>query len=233
MGSICSTLRDYGHNVSDYRSFFLTAELDTYIQAHAPEVDHVQKSLIKATQAFGNWARMQIAPDQAAFLATLVAATRPQFAIEVGTFTGFSSLSIARALPEGGKLLCCDTSEEWTQVAQQHWRLANVSDRIELVIGPAIDTLRNLPDHQSVDFAFLDADKSNYFAYYEELVPRLSAHGVIVIDNVLWSGRVLDSSTKDCDTTALREINEYILSDDRVTSVLLSIGDGVNLVRLA
>ena len=216
-----------------HRSFFLDEPLDDYVQAHSPAVDDVQRSLIEATAAFGPWARMQVAPDQAAFLATLVAAVRPSFAVEVGTFTGFSSLAIARALPEGGRLLCCDVSAEWTDVAREHWAMAGIDDRIDLVIAPALETLQALPADQHIDFAFLDADKTGYLAYYEELVPRLSPHGLIAVDNVLWSGRVLDAGADDADTVALRAFNDHVMADDRVTSVLLSVGDGVNLIRRA
>ena len=163
----------------------------------------------------------------------LVAAVRPSFAVEVGTFTGFSSLAIARALPAGGRLLCCDVSTEWTDIARRHWAMAGVDDRIDLVVAPALETLRALPAEQHVDFAFLDADKTGYLAYYEELVPRLSPHALIAVDNVLWSGRVLDAGADDADTVALRAFNDHVIADDRVTSVLLSVGDGVNLIRLA
>jgi|TARA_B110001454_G_scaffold214030_1_gene233209 caffeoyl-CoA O-methyltransferase len=219
--------------VTGHRSFFLDKALDGYVQAHSPAVDDVQQSLIGATAALGPLARMQVAPDQAAFLAVLVAAVRPSFAVEVGTFTGFSSLAIARALPAGGRLLCCDVSTEWTDIARRHWAMAGVDDRIDLVVAPALETLRALPTDQHVDFAFLDADKTGYLAYYEELVPRLSPHALIAVDNVLWSGRVLDAGANDADTVALRAFNDHVIADDRVTSVLLSVGDGVNLIRLA
>lgn len=219
--------------MTGHRSFFLDEALDGYVQAHSPPVDDVQQSLIGATAALGPLARMQIAPDQAAFLAVLVAAVRPSFAVEVGTFTGFSSLAIARALPAVGRLLCCDVSTEWTDIARRHWAMAGVDDRIDLVVAPALETLRALPAEQHVDFAFLDADKTGYLAYYEELVPRLSPHALIAVDNVLWSGRVLDAGAEDADTVALRAFNDHVIADDRVTSVLLSVGDGVNLIRLA
>ncbi|MBC8364349.1 MAG: class I SAM-dependent methyltransferase [Actinobacteria bacterium] len=219
--------------MAGHRSFFLDEDLDAYVQAHSPPVDDVQRSLIEETDSLGPVARMQVAPDQAAFLALLVAAVRPKFAVEVGTFTGFSSLAIARALPEGGRLLCCDISTEWTDIARRHWSMAGVDDRIDLVIAPAIETLQALPDARHVDFAFLDADKAGYLAYYEELVPRMSPHGIIAVDNVLWSGRVLDAGTEDTDTVALQEFNDHVMADDRVTSVLLSVGDGVNLIRPA
>ena len=219
--------------MTGHRSFFLDEALDGYVQAHSPAVDDVQQSLIGATAALGPLARMQVAPDQAAFLAVLVAAVRPSFAVEVGTFTGFSSLAIARALPADGRRLCCDISTEWTDIARRHWAMAGVDDRIDLVVAPALETLRALPAEQHVDFAFLDADKTGYLAYYEELVPRLSPHALIAVDNVLWSGRVLDAGADDADTVALRAFNDHVIADDRVTSVLLSVGDGVNLIRLA
>jgi caffeoyl-CoA O-methyltransferase len=191
----------------------------------------VDASLSAATRELGGVARMQVARDQGAFLSMLVSAVRPRLAVEVGTFTGASSLAIARALPDGGRLLCCDVSEEWTAIARRHWEAGGVSDRIDLVIAPAIQTLRALADDTQVDFAFIDADKTGYLAYYEELVPRLSDHGLLVVDNVLWSGRVMDTSILDDDTVALREFNARVVADDRVEVVMLSIGDGVSVVR--
>ena len=157
-------------------------------------------------------------------------AVRPLFAVEVGTFTGYSSLAIARALPEGGRLLCCDVSEEWTTVARRHWEAAGVADRIDLVIGPAADTLAGLPAELRVDFAFIDADKGGYLDYYEALVPRLSPHGLIAVDNVLWSGRVVDPDAEDADTVAIRAFNDHVAADPRVEAVMLSVGDGVTLI---
>ena len=177
---------------------------------------------------------MQVADDQAALLSALVSAIRPTLAVEIGTFTGSSSLAIARALPvhpSAGRLLCCDVSDEWTAIARRHWEAAGVDDRIDLVIAPAIDTLRALPTDTVVDFAFIDADKTGYLAYYEQLVPRLSTHGLLAIDNVLWGGKVLDPSVDDADTVALRELNAWIVADNRVEVVMLSVGDGLTLVR--
>mgnify|MGYP001157015613 FL=1 len=217
--------------MADHRSFFLDEALQDYVLDHTTAADDVQDSLAAATRELGPWARMQVARDQAAFLSMLVAAVRPRLAVEVGTFTGASSLAIARALPDGGRLLCCDVSEEWTDIARRHWEAAGLADRIDLVIAPAIQTLRALPEDTVVDFAFIDADKTGYLAYYEDLVPRLSAHGLLVVDNVLWSGRVLDPSADDDDTVALRAFNARVVGDDRVEVVMLSVGDGVTLVR--
>ena len=196
--------------MADYRSFFLDELLHDYVMAHTTPADPVRRSLTEATAALGPWARMQVADDQAALLSALVSAIRPRLAVEIGTFTGSSSLAIARALPvrpSAGRLLCCDVSDEWTAIARRHWEAAGVDDRIDLVIAPAIDTLRALPADTVVDFAFIDADKTGYLAYYEQLVPRLSTHGLLAIDNVLWGGKVLDSSVDDADTVALRELN--------------------------
>jgi caffeoyl-CoA O-methyltransferase len=217
--------------VTDHRSFFLGEALHDYVLAHTTAGDAVDGSLSDATRELGDAARMQVARDQGMFLSMLVSAVRPRLAVEVGTFTGASALAIARALPDGGRLLCCDVSEEWTAIARRHWEAAGVSDRIDLLIAPAIQTLRALPDDTPVDFAFIDADKTGYLAYYEELVPRLSDHGLLVVDNVLWSGRVMDPSVLDDDTVALREFNSRVVADDRVDVVMLSVGDGVSVVR--
>jgi len=217
--------------MSLHRSFFLAEDLHDYVLAHTTPADEVRRSLTEATAALGPWARMQVADDQAALLSTLVAAVRPTLAVEVGTFTGSSSLAIARALPPGGRLLCCDVSDEWTAIARRHWEAAGVDDRIDLVIAPALDTLRSLDDDAVVDFAFVDADKTGYLDYYEELVPRLSPHGILAIDNVLWSGKVLDRAADDDDTEALRVLNDRIVADERVEVVMLSVGDGLTLVR--
>ncbi|MEC8999751.1 MAG: class I SAM-dependent methyltransferase [Actinomycetota bacterium] len=219
--------------MSAHRSFFLDEDLHDYVLDHTTPADEVRRSLTEATAALGSLARMQVADDQAALLSTLVSAVRPTLAVEVGTFTGSSSLAIARALPPGGRLLCCDVSDEWTAIARRHWEAAGVADRIDLVIAPALDTLRGLPEDASVDFAFVDADKTGYLAYYEELVPRLSPHGILAIDNVLWSGKVLDPAVNDDDTEALRELNDRIVADARVEVVLLSVGDGLTLVHRA
>ena len=217
--------------MADHRSFFLGEALHDYVLANTTAGDSVDESLSEATRELGGVARMQVARDQGRFLSMLVSAVRPRLAVEVGTFTGASSLAIARALPDGGRLLCCDISEEWTAIARRHWEAGGVSDRIDLLIAPAIQTLRALPDDTPVDFAFIDADKTGYLAYYEELVPRLSDHGLLVVDNVLWSGRVMDPSVLDDDTVALREFNSRVVADDRVDVVMLSVGDGVSVVR--
>jgi caffeoyl-CoA O-methyltransferase len=156
-----------------------------------------------------------------------------RFAVEVGTFTGYSSLAIARGLAPGGRLLCCDVSEEWTALARAHWAMAGVDDRIELRIAPAIETLRSLPAEPVIDLAFIDADNANYAAYYEELLARLSPNGVILVDNVLWSGKVIDAAVTDRDTVAIRAFNELVAADARVECVMLPISDGLTMIRKA
>jgi caffeoyl-CoA O-methyltransferase len=152
-------------------------------------------------------------------------------AVEVGTFTGTSALAVAQALAPGGRLLCCDVSETWTAIARRHWQAAGVADRIDLRIAPALETLQALPQDAAVDFAFVDADKGGYVSYYEELVPRLRAGGVLVADNVLWSGRVVDAEATDDDTEAIRAFNDHVSADDRVDRVMLAVGDGITICR--
>lgn len=209
----------------------------------------VQRELVAETKALGGISAMQIGQLQGAFMSVLTAALAPSFAVEIGTFTGYSALAVAQHLPPGGRLLCCDVSSEWTSIAQRYWRRAGVDDRIELRLGPALDTLRALPAEPSVDLAFIDADKTNYVGYYEELVPRLSDRAVILVDNVLWSGRVLDgagpgtttgnaagagnAAGPDADTVALREFSDHVRADRRVDAVLLPIGDGLTMITPA
>lgn len=204
-----------------------------YAAAHSEPPDPVLDSLIRATaEKAGGAALMQIGPDQGAFMHVLVTTLRPAFAVEVGTFTGYSSLCIARGLAPGGRLLCCDISEEWTAIGREHWEMAGVADRIDLRIAPAIDTLRTLPDEPRIDFAFIDADKPAYRDYYEEILRRLSPNGVILFDNTLWSGNVLaESGADDENTVALRALNDLLVADERVVVAQLTIGDGVTMVR--
>jgi caffeoyl-CoA O-methyltransferase len=200
--------------------------------AHSTRPDDVQRSLIKETAELGPISGMQIAPDQGVLLGVLVRLCRAQFIVEVGTFTGYSSLAMAKALPEGGRILCCDVSEEWTAIARRHWERAGVADRIELRIAPAIETLKSLPNGPVVDMAFIDADKGGYQSYYDELIVRMKAGGLICIDNTLWSGRVAASDTDvDADTAALKAFNDNLVDDDRVDVVLLTVGDGLTIAQ--
>ena len=217
--------------MSEPKSVLVTPELHEYAVAHGTPPDDVQRSLIETTAALGRISGMQISPDQGAFMTILTKIVGVRFAVEVGTFTGYSSICIARGLAEGGRLLCCDVSEEWTAIAREHWDRAGVADRIDLRIGPAIDTLRGLPDDQTIDLAFIDADKPGYVDYYEEVVPRLRAGGVVLLDNVLWSGRVVDSSDTDENLVAIRAVNDRVAGDDRVEAVVLPIADGLTIAR--
>jgi caffeoyl-CoA O-methyltransferase len=151
--------------------------------------------------------------------------------LEVGTFTGYSALALARGMGPEGHLLCCDVSEEWTAIAREYWQKAGVSERIELRIGPALETLRELPVSGQFDIAFLDADKVTYPEYYEEIIPRLRTGGLLVVDNTLQGGRVLDPEATDDSTMAVRKVNERIARDDRVRTVMLPLGDGITLAE--
>ncbi len=213
------------------RSIGLSDALQAYVDGHSSAPDEIQQRLIDDTAALGGAAGMQISPEQGTFLTMLVSILQPSFAVEVGTFTGYSSLAIARALPDDGRLLCCDVSEEWTAMARRAWAAAGVDDRIDLRIAPAIDTLRALPEDTIVDFAFIDADKSGYVSYYDELLARLAPDGMIAVDNTLWSGAVVDETDTSTDTAAIRSFNAHVAADDRTIQVITPIGDGLTLIR--
>ncbi|MCW5893897.1 MAG: class I SAM-dependent methyltransferase [bacterium] len=209
----------------------LTPELYGYLVAHNPAPDPVLADLAAETAALGPVSMMQIAVEQGAFLTLLARLLGARFVVEVGTFTGYSAISLARGLAPGGRLLCCDVSEEWTAVARRSWERAGLEDRIELRLGPALETLRALPVSPAIDLAFVDADKPSYRAYYEELLARLRPNGLIVFDNVLWSGSVADAANTDESTVALRALNDALAEDRRVDAVMLPIADGLFLVR--
>ncbi len=209
----------------------LTDPLYEYVVAHGHNADPVLAELAHATAALGPIARMQIAPEQGTFLSLLVRAIGARQAIEIGTFTGYSALCIARGLPDDGRLLCCDLSEEWTAIARKYWAKAGVDSRIDLRIGRAADTLRALPAEPRIDFAFIDADKVSYRDYYEALLPRLRPNALVAFDNVLWGGQVVDATSPSEDTRALRELNDHIARDDRVEAVMLAIADGLTIAR--
>jgi len=213
------------------KSFFLTKQVHDYLVAHAPPLDDVQRDLIAETEALGGISMMQIAPEQGAFMTLLTRVLGAWHAIEVGTFTGYSSLSIARGLPDDGTLLCCDVNEEWTAIARKYWERAGIDGKIELRLAPALDTLRSLPSSEQFDLAFIDADKPNYPYYYEEVLARLQRNGVILVDNTLWGGAVAGSKATDDNTKAIRDFNDMVASDDRVESTILTLGDGLTLIR--
>jgi len=207
-----------------------------YVAAHSSQPSELQAELIAETygsEEIGRWAGMQIGPDQGAFMSVLTAALQPAFAVEIGTFTGYSALTVALAMGPEARLLCCDVSEEWTAIARRYWRKAGVDHKIELVIGPAAETLAARRDDPPVDLAFIDADKTGYVDYYEALLPRLSDRGLILVDNTLWSGRMAEPPSADDapDTKALREFNDHVAGDPRAESALLAVGDGVTMIR--
>jgi len=205
--------------------------LHEYLAVHRSKDDAVLSDLREETRvATGARAGMQVAAEQGTFLTLLVGAMGVERAVEVGTFTGYSSICIARGLAPGGRLLALDVSEEWTAIARRAWAKAGVEDRIELRIGPAADSLQALPDDATFDFAFIDADKTSYLTYYEEILRRLRPGGVIAIDNVLWGGRVI-SGDQDESTVAIREVNDHVAADPRVVSVMVGISDGLTLAR--
>ena len=212
----------------------LTDQVYTYLLENAYPESDVAKALREDTHANLRMAVMQISPEQGAFMKFLVRLIGAKKVIEVGTFTGYSALCVAEALPESGKLIACDVSDSWTKMARKYWAKAGLAEKIDLHLRPAVETLDELIEQDekgSFDFCFIDADKDNYDAYYERCLQLLRPGGVIGIDNVLWGGRTADPSVNDADTAALRNLNAKIRVDDRVESTMLPIGDGLTLVR--
>ncbi|HIG71492.1 MAG TPA: SAM-dependent methyltransferase [Myxococcales bacterium] len=214
------------------KSFNLSPELHSYMLAHGTAPDAIQQGLIEATSKLGGISVMQIAPEQGALmtmLTQLIGATR---AIEVGTFTGYSALCIARGLPKDGQLVCCDISDEWTSVGVPFWEKAGVRDRIDLRIAPALETLQGIKEDDGFDLAFIDADKPSYQAYVEELLRLVRPGGLILVDNVLWGGNVINAENNEDNTLAIRAFNEKIAKDPRVDCVMLAISDGLTFLRV-
>jgi caffeoyl-CoA O-methyltransferase len=214
------------------KSAWLPVELHQYVVDHGRPPDPVLADLAEVTaERLGERARMQIAPEQGAFLEWLTRLLGATNVVEVGTFTGYSSICLARGLADGGRLLCCDVSEEWTALAREHWARAGLEDRIELVLAPAAETLAALSHDPPIDLAFVDADKEGYPTYVELLTERLRPGGVLAIDNTLWSGAVADPSVTDDTTQLLRDLNDALVADERFDTVLLPLGDGLTLLR--
>jgi caffeoyl-CoA O-methyltransferase len=215
------------------RSFLLSRELSDYVRAATEPPDDVVADLVAETAALAERgeapASFQIAQEQGAFLQLLTRALGVRRAIEIGTFTGFSALCIARGLPEDGSLLCLDRSEEWTAIARRYWERAGVADRVELRLGPALDTLRAFPAEPAFDLAFVDADKAGYAGYVEELHPRLADGGLVLLDNTLRAGRVLAPASDD--DRAIVALNAALVADRRWETVLLPVADGLTLLR--
>ena len=214
-----------------YKRLEMTDTLHHYLHANSLR-EH--PTLLRLREATANHPRanMQIAPEQGQFMALLVQLIHAQKALEIGTFTGYSALAVALALPEDGQLTACDISEEFTAIGRPYWAEAGVAHKIDLRIAPATDTLDALltDGHaQTYDFAFIDADKTNYDAYYERTLQLLRPGGLLLIDNVLWSGKVADPTHTDPDTTALRALNTKLHQDPRITLSLLPLADGLTL----
>jgi predicted O-methyltransferase YrrM len=209
----------------------ITAAINRYVREHlAPEPDYLQA--LRAETAMMPNARMQISPEQARFMTIVLKAMQASLTIEVGVFTGYSTLVTALALPKHGRVVACDVSEEWTRVGRRYWEQAGVADKIDLRLAPAAETLDSLIEAGApgrYDFAFIDADKSNYDRYYEQCLALLRPGGLVMVDNSLWGGSVVDESRRDHDTVAIRALNAKIAADDRVDAYLAPIGDGVHM----
>jgi predicted O-methyltransferase YrrM len=213
----------------------LSDDIERYVGETISKETPLQKRLRAETAKLpDNWAMMQIGADQGAFLALLVRLIGAKRTIEIGTFTGYSALAVAQALPKDGKVIACDINEEWTSIGRRYWKEAGFADKIDLRLGPAAETLKSLLAEGAAgtfDFAFIDADKSGYDAYYELCLRLIRPNGLIAVDNVLWSGAVVNAKKRDSDTDALRALNLKIRDDGRVDSVLLTVGDGLTLAR--
>jgi caffeoyl-CoA O-methyltransferase len=208
------------------RAPFLPEKITRYIHEHAVREPEILRELRAATASVPQ-SGMQIGADQGQFMALLVQAIGARNCLEIGTYTGYSALAVALALPKDGRIVCCDISEEWTAVGKPFWKKAGVEKKIDLRIGPALETLKRLKG--PFDFVFIDADKGNYDNYYEACLPMVRRGGIIAVDNTLWSGWVADSARQDDDTLALRAFNDELHRDERVALSLLSLGDGVTL----
>ncbi|HET7766242.1 MAG TPA: class I SAM-dependent methyltransferase [Burkholderiales bacterium] len=212
-------------------TFPLSSQLQRYLTESCVREGELLAELRTITQA-GSHAFMQISPEQGQFLSLLVQLTGAQRCIEVGTFTGYSSLCIATALPEKGRLICCDVSAEWTAIARRFWQRAGVGDKIDLRLAPALETLDALiasGEAGTYDFAFIDANKENYLEYYERCLQLLRPGGLAAADNTLWSGRVADPGDQSVSSRCLREFNARLLRDELVAIALLPLGDGLSL----
>jgi predicted O-methyltransferase YrrM len=212
------------------RTLNLTDDLLAYVREHGVR-EHPVLSCLREDTAPMPMAQMQIAPEQGAFMALLVQLTGATRILEIGTFTGYSSTAMALAMPPDGRITCLDVSEEWTDRAREAWRDAGVADRVDLRIGPAVESLGALGD-DAFDLAFIDADKTSYDAYYEGCLRVVRPGGLILIDNVLQGGRVVDEAADDENVTAIRALNRKIAADDRVDMTLLPVADGLTMARV-
>ncbi len=214
------------------RSEQLSEELAGYVETHSSPADQILQDLAAETASrFGGASGMQIGSEQGIFMTLLARLIGARRAVEVGTFTGYSAICIARGLAGDGTLLCCDVSEEWTSVARDYWKRAGLADRIELRLAPAAETLRALPAGSTFDLAFIDADKTGYVEYWDLIVPMIRQNGLIIVDNTLSHGMVVDQGNTEANVEGIRRFNDHALADDRTELVLLPIGDGVTVAR--
>lgn len=214
------------------RSEQISLHLNAYLTAHSTPPDAILRELATETaERYPTETGLQVAPEMGTLLTLLTRLSGARTGIEVGTFTGYSSICIARGLGPGGRLVCCDVSEEWTSIARKYWEKAGLTDRIELRLAPALDTLRGLPREETFDVAFIDADKLSYPKYWTELVPRVRGGGVIMVDNTFSHGRVLDAGNDNPSVIAVRAMNDQAAADERVELIMLPIGDGLTVAR--
>jgi len=213
------------------RSFGIPDDIQQYVVDHL-DADPVASRLAETTRdRFGDLAGMNIGEDQGRFMKMLVEVTGARTVVEVGTFTGMSALWLARGLPADGRLICFDLVDTYVDTATEAWTEAGVADRIDMRIGPAADGLAALPGDRHIDLAFVDADKPGYRTYLDLLLPRMTDAGMILVDNVLWSGRVADADDTDDNTVALRDFNDHVAGRDDCDAVILTVGDGISLIR--
>ena len=208
-----------------------TSDLRDYVWKNGLREHPALKNLRTETARLPH-ARMQICPEQGALMGNLIRMLSAKRTIEIGTYTGYSAMAVALALPEDGEVLACDISEEWTSIGKNAWEKAGISHKINLQLAPAVDTLEKIlakGKENFFDFAFIDADKANYPKYYEQCLKLIRKGGVIVIDNVLWGGSVIDTKRNDEDTNAIRELNKFISTDTRVSPSMIPVGDGLTL----
>ena len=207
-------------------------KLIKYLQTRGYRSDNIIDKLVKETLALGSVSRMQIAPEQGQFLEIIVSITKSKNCLEVGRFTGLSSLCIAKGLTANGKLVAIDNSDEFLSLAQKYWKLAGVDSKIESVIGDGVEVMQSMVDRQhSFDFIFIDADKSNYPHYYELSLQLIPTNGIIIIDNMLWHGDVADEEKQDTQTQTIRDLNLKIQKDDRINYSLLPLSDGLSFIQ--
>jgi caffeoyl-CoA O-methyltransferase len=203
--------------------------VEAYAVAHTTPEPARFAELAEQTRARTSAPGMMVGTLEGRLLTAVVAMLRPTTVLEIGTFTGYSSLSMAEALPPGGRIVTCDISEEHVAIAREHIGASPYADRIEIRVGPAIETLATLDG--PFDLVFIDADKTGYIDYYEAVLPKLAPHGVILADNVLWSGRILDPGEDDGNTRAIRAFNDHVVADERVDVVVLTVRDGLSIIR--